>query len=94
MEREELMIALNRDPNFLPARVALARSFNLAKEAKSALQLLDQMPAAQKGDLEVAIERNWALIGVNNPTARTKELSRACEWRAPRHYLYRTDISG
>jgi tetratricopeptide (TPR) repeat protein len=66
VEREELMIALNRDPSFLPARLALARSFNLAKESKSALQLMDQAPAAQKANLEVAIERNWALIGVNN----------------------------
>jgi tetratricopeptide (TPR) repeat protein len=64
VERQELTAALNRDQNFLPARLALARSFNLAKEPKLALELMDQTPAAQKADLDVGIERNWALLGI------------------------------
>jgi tetratricopeptide (TPR) repeat protein len=77
VERQELTEALNRDQNFLPARLALARSFNLAKESKSALELMDQTPAAQKTNLDVGIERNWALLGVGSQKEAQEGIDRA-----------------
>ena len=50
----------------VPARIALARNFTAAGEAKSALEVLDQAPAAQKKMLGVIVERNWALLATGN----------------------------
>jgi len=65
-ERQELLEALNHNPNYLPARLAAARSFIMTKEPKSALEIMDQTPASQKDNVEVLIERNWALLGMEN----------------------------
>jgi Tfp pilus assembly protein PilF len=69
-ERQELNEALRINPALLQARLALARSFTQAKEAKSALDLLNSTPARQKGMLAVVTERNWALL----LAGETKEL--------------------
>jgi tetratricopeptide (TPR) repeat protein len=68
-EREELTESLVHDPNYLPARLALARNYLSANEAKSTLELLDTAPPAQQNTREVSIERNWALLGVNDRKA-------------------------
>lgn len=65
-ERQELIEALRLSPGTLPARLALARNFLVAKEAKSALELLDQAPAPQKAIAAVVLERNWALFAGGN----------------------------
>jgi putative PEP-CTERM system TPR-repeat lipoprotein len=69
-ERQELNEALRINPALLQARLALARSFTRANEAKSALDLLNSTPARQKATLAVVTERNWALLAARE----TKEL--------------------
>jgi tetratricopeptide (TPR) repeat protein len=68
--RQELNQALKINPALLRARLALARSFTEANEAKAALDLLNGTPARQKGTLAVVTERNWALLAAGE----TKEL--------------------
>jgi Tfp pilus assembly protein PilF len=69
-ERQELNEALRLNPGLLQARLALARRFTLANEPKSALDLLNNTPANQKGSLAVIAERNWALLAAGE----TKEV--------------------
>lgn len=69
-ERQELSTALKINSALVQARLALARNFTQAKEAKSALDLMNNTPANQKRMLAVVTERNWALLG----TGETKEL--------------------
>ena len=65
-ERQELTEALSRNPEFLPARLALARNYTVDDKAKLALGVLKQTPDGQKHILDVSVERNWALIGIGN----------------------------
>jgi tetratricopeptide (TPR) repeat protein len=74
-ERQELAQALEGDKNFLAARLALARSLNVAKEYKSALALVHQAPVQQKMSLDLHTERNWALLGLG----QTKEAREGIE---------------
>ena len=74
-ERHELSEALRINPALLQARLALARNYIQANEAKSALDLLNNAPANQKGTLAVVTERNWALLG----TGETKEMRSALD---------------
>ncbi len=64
--RQELSQSLSLDPKYLAARLALAWNFVSTNEAKSALELLDQTPPAQKDNPWVLIQRNWALLSVGN----------------------------
>lgn len=68
--RQELSEALRIDPALLQARLLLARSFTLARQPKSALDLLNSAPANQKNTLAAVTERNWALLAAGE----TKEL--------------------
>jgi cytochrome c-type biogenesis protein CcmH/NrfG len=61
LERSELTTALGLQPTLLDARLALARNLVAAKEAKTALQVLDQASPRQQMSLAVNVERNWAL---------------------------------
>jgi Tfp pilus assembly protein PilF len=74
-ERHELSEALRPNPALLQARLALARNYVQANESKSALDLLNEVPANQRGALAVITERNWALLG----TGETKELRSALD---------------
>jgi tetratricopeptide (TPR) repeat protein len=62
--RQELNQSLMADRNHLLARLDLAWSLVNANEAKTALDLMDQTPPAQKDDLRVLMARNWALLGL------------------------------
>jgi tetratricopeptide (TPR) repeat protein len=64
--RQELTQSLLLNPKYLPARLALARTFVSANEARSALELMDQAPQSQRKDFRLLIERNWALLAVGN----------------------------
>jgi tetratricopeptide (TPR) repeat protein len=68
-ERQELIEALLHHPEFLPARLELARLYVRTDEAKSALALLDGAPLEQRNLPEVRVERNWALLGVGDREA-------------------------
>lgn len=63
-ERQELNDVLGLNPGYLPARLALSRSFLAANDAKSALQALDKKPAGQEADPRWLVERNWALLAL------------------------------
>ena len=69
-ERQELNEALRLSPSLLPARLALARNLIASNEAVSALEVMNQTPAQQRGILAVVVERNWALYA----TANLKEM--------------------
>src|ERR1035441_5258107 len=52
-------------PGSRPCRVELARSYVIS-EPKNALQVLDDAPKQQKQILAIILERNWALMGMQN----------------------------
>jgi tetratricopeptide (TPR) repeat protein len=75
--RQELASALVRDANFLPARLALARSFLLTNEAQAALQVMDETPERQKDIVQAKIQRNWALLEAGNLTEAGQRIGNA-----------------
>jgi tetratricopeptide (TPR) repeat protein len=52
----------------LAARVELAQSLIAAKSATAALDLMDKVPAEQRGMAAVRVERNWALYALGDET--------------------------
>ena len=76
--QQELREAVQHEPNFLMARLELADTLRASGDAKSALGLLDEAPAAAKGNLAYTVARNWALIQTGHPDAR-KMVSAALE---------------
>src|SRR5439155_22753540 len=67
--RQELAEAVRLNPELLPARLAMARSFIAGSDAKSALQVLDETPRSQKTAVDVIVERNWAMLLTGNSRA-------------------------
>jgi tetratricopeptide (TPR) repeat protein len=59
--RQDLFKVLQLDPLLLAARLELAGALTEGKEAKSALDVLDQTPVPQKHAAGVLVARNWAL---------------------------------
>jgi Tfp pilus assembly protein PilF len=74
--RQELSEALRLDSSLLAARVELARTY-VATEPKTALQVLDEAPKQQKQILALIVERNWALMGLNNTKEARANLDQA-----------------
>jgi tetratricopeptide (TPR) repeat protein len=64
--RQELTKALELDPFLLMVRLELAGSLIAAKNDKSALEVLDKAPDAQKQSPALLAQRNWALWAVGN----------------------------
>jgi tetratricopeptide (TPR) repeat protein len=62
----ELGQALQRDPQFLPARIELARYQIAAKAPEVALDLLAHAPASSQNTPAVAGERLWALVATGD----------------------------
>jgi tetratricopeptide (TPR) repeat protein len=84
IERQELTVALQRDPKYLPARVALSRNLRAANEARAARELMEQTPPAQRKLPIVWTERNWALLGLGERKAAREAIDRALRvTRAP-----------
>ena len=82
-ERSELIESLHLEPNFVQARVELAHNYLASNDAKSALELLNQTPAAQRNVLPVVVERNWALLGTGNTKELKEVLARAPKTNPP-----------
>src|SRR5260370_14598657 len=61
-QRQELIQVVRINPNFLQARLELARLLTLANAAQAALELVDAMPEEQKGTIPAIVERNAALM--------------------------------
>jgi tetratricopeptide (TPR) repeat protein len=83
-ERRELTEALRLQPVLLPARLELARNHVTAGQPKDALQVLDEAPRAQQKAISLAVERNWALLAMNDIPALRRSLDEAmAEARRP-----------
>jgi tetratricopeptide (TPR) repeat protein len=64
--RQELAEALRLNPGLLRARLELARRLTAGNAPASAIKLLDEAPAADRTNVEVIAERNWALLAMQN----------------------------
>src|ERR1039457_6206136 len=64
--RQEISKALQLNPYLLPVRLELAQALVAGNFAKSALDLLNESPASQKGMLPVVVQRNWALWAIGD----------------------------
>lgn len=65
-EKQELNEAIRLNPALLPARIRLAQLFLLARETKSAFDLMEQTPPQQKNTLGFVVQRNWVLLAQEN----------------------------
>jgi tetratricopeptide (TPR) repeat protein len=82
--QQELQQALKLDPSMLPARLALELNFLSSKQAKTALDVLDQAPDNQKSQMRWMIGRNWALLSAGNLQEAKAGIDRALrEGRSP-----------
>jgi Tfp pilus assembly protein PilF len=72
--REELAEAVDFDPNWLAARLELARSRTEGGGARAAVELLADAPEAQQNNVALIAERNRALIALNDRIALRKSL--------------------
>jgi tetratricopeptide (TPR) repeat protein len=77
-QRQELNEALRLDPNLLSARIELSNLLR-AKDARGALELLDQTPKPQQSSPEFVIARNWTLFSLG----KTAELRIALQQQPP-----------
>jgi tetratricopeptide (TPR) repeat protein len=66
LDRNELGVAIEKDPFFLAARLELAASRLDKRTARSALDILDAAPGRQKESLPVQVMRNWALVSLED----------------------------
>jgi tetratricopeptide (TPR) repeat protein len=62
--RQELTEAVRLSPDLLLARLDLARALTASGAAQSALNILDEAPAAQKRAFPFFVERNWAWLAL------------------------------
>jgi tetratricopeptide (TPR) repeat protein len=86
-QRQELSETLRLDPRFFGARIALAQSYIVDRQAHTALDLMNQSPPDQQDTLGFITYRNWALLasgdlkelrkGINQglAKARTRDLT-------------------
>jgi tetratricopeptide (TPR) repeat protein len=71
IRQQELGEALRLNPAFTTARAELAQMLITSRAADSALKILDEAPAAQKGTALIVLQRNWALLALGQaPEAR------------------------
>ena len=75
--REELARAVECDPNWLAARLELARARTQSGDAYAALATLEQAPKAQQSDLAFIVERNRALLELDDRRALRESLNQA-----------------
>ena len=75
--REELARSVECDPNWLAARLELARARTQSGDAYAALATLEQAPKAQQSDLAFIVERNRALLELDDRRALRESLNQA-----------------
>lgn len=75
LQRQALDQAIRQKPDFLEARISLAYSLLSAKKPKSALDVLDQVPAEQKQSTQLIVARNGALMAMRNNTEARKGIA-------------------
>jgi tetratricopeptide (TPR) repeat protein len=64
--RQDLFKAVELNPYLLPVRLELVQALVAGKDAKAALDVLNEAPAPQKELLPVLVQRNWALWALGN----------------------------
>ena len=69
-EEQQLNETLRLNAGFLPARLALARTYLARNQAREALELVGHAPSDQAKRPQTIIERNWALLALG----RTQDL--------------------
>jgi tetratricopeptide (TPR) repeat protein len=74
--QQELTEALRVNLAYLPARLELAEVLIATNAAKSALSLLNETPESQKKSVQVAIQRNWALLAAGDTAELRTEIDR------------------
>jgi cellulose synthase operon protein C len=72
MARQQMGEALRLNPASLPVRLEMARLLIRTNGAGSALKILDDAPADQKGAIAVLVERNWALMASGDMSTARK----------------------
>jgi len=87
-QQQELEQALKLAPTLLPARLALAMSFLSRKQAKAALDVIDQAPENQKRLREWIIGRNWPLLSLGNFQEARAGIDRALQDGRPPTAVY------
>jgi tetratricopeptide (TPR) repeat protein len=75
-QRQELGEVLRLRPDFLLARIQLARALIASGAAQSALDLINGAPPSQRNNLEALVQKNWALLALNQPAEARKEVDR------------------
>ena len=76
-QRQELVEALRLSPGLLAARIDLAQLLTSANRAKSALDVLNEAPPAQKNTLGVVFQQNWAHLALGNKTEAAQGIQKA-----------------
>ena len=71
---QELSDAVKGDPNFLAARLEMARVLVAGKGAKQALEILAQAPDNQKRLPALIIQKNWALFEIGDQAELRKSI--------------------
>ncbi|MBV8844440.1 MAG: tetratricopeptide repeat protein [Bryobacterales bacterium] len=75
-QRQELEEALRLDPNMLAARMDLVQALIADKQAQTALNIVNQAPAAQKNNPGLIAVYAAALMGAGDRSAAAKEIQR------------------
>jgi tetratricopeptide (TPR) repeat protein len=75
-QKQQLQEALNIDPNFLAARIDLAKALLASRSAQPALTLLDEAPENQMNAAPRIVERNWALLALGKKEEARKGIDR------------------
>jgi len=91
-QRDELQQAVRLDPTLLQARLALEMSFLSAKQAKAALNVMDQAPDGQKNQLQWLVGRNWALMLLGNLQEAKSGIERALQAGRPPEAVYQNAV--
>ena len=70
--KEELAKAVELSPYLLPVRMEFVQSLLANNNAQAALDVLNEAPQAQRGTIQVLIERNWALWSLGDMAGMRK----------------------
>jgi tetratricopeptide (TPR) repeat protein len=75
--RQEFNETLRLNPFLLPVRLELAKSLIAEKAGTAALSVLDGAPEAQKREISVTEQRNWALLSAGQAAEARKGVEQA-----------------
>jgi len=91
-QQQELQEALRLNPGMLQARLMLEVSFLSAKQAKTALEIMDQAPEPQKKHVLWTLGRNWALLSMGNVQEAKAGIDRALAQGRPPEAVFQNAV--